>query len=118
MRSISTKLGKYTVKLANVELTVGHDDSLPFKANLLINGKIVAYVYNDGWGGDACINRIAHEDLLQGLRNFLAQKKEVFTLHGKEYTLPLSVESVCDTLACVSFDTNLKRFDIRLVDKA
>lgn len=41
--------------LKNIRVVDGHDDSLPYKANLYFKKKKIALLHNDGWGGDTYI---------------------------------------------------------------
>ena len=63
MKKITCKINdNLTVELRNVVETYGHDDSIPFNADIYVflDGKkratYAGYAYNDGWGGMSTIH--------------------------------------------------------------
>lgn len=43
----------HTLELKNCKEVMGHDDSLPFNADIHLNGKHIGSAWNTGWGSDA-----------------------------------------------------------------
>lgn len=96
--------GDYKVELRNYRRNMGHDDSLPYQATLYINGKKVAEVTNDGWGGISNIRTLSDSGtkLYNEFYKFIKG-------HGKEYPAgePLhgiqlyydTTDFICDALA-------------------
>ena len=63
MKKITCKINdNLTVELRNVVETYGHDDSIPFNADIYVfldgkkRGTYAGYAYNDGWGGMSTIH--------------------------------------------------------------
>jgi hypothetical protein len=89
--------GKYHLELKNFRLISGHDDSLPFEADMYCNGRFICHCWNDGWGADACVKPNIDE-----LALFVEVQKEVNNTSGLferqdwYYTIPI----VCDLLGC------------------
>lgn len=105
-KNISTLIGNHTVELHNCREVKGHDDSLPFEANLFIDGNYVGDVHNDGWGGVANVIVLEHADLAEEVNAFLKGKKEHFVLYGKEYAISVTLNDLCDSLAYYAIDEN------------
>lgn len=40
------------IELKKFKTVKGHDDTLPYEAEIWADGKLVGYTSNDGWGGD------------------------------------------------------------------
>ena len=107
MKKISCKINdNLTLELRNVKEVYGHDDSLPFNADiyLYLNGKTRATyagcAYNDGWGGMSIIHCHvqALRPVLQGLADDL-QKMEYKYDYYKEVTyLPASLDFLIDLM--------------------
>lgn len=62
-------VGGHTFSLKNCKETIGHDDSLPYFAQLYIDNKKVASIHNDGWGGDTDIKEMYDADLYNKVEN-------------------------------------------------
>lgn len=43
----------HTFELRNCKEVMGHDDTLPFNADIYLNGKRIGSAWNTGWGGDS-----------------------------------------------------------------
>jgi len=76
MKKISCKVSdNLTIELRNVVETYGHDDSVPFNADIYVfldgkkRGVYAGYAYNDGWGGMSTI-RCENEDVRSILQKF------------------------------------------------
>lgn len=39
------------IELKKFKLIAGHDDDIPFMADLYVDGVLTAHLFNDGWGG-------------------------------------------------------------------
>lgn len=96
---IISQVGNYKVALVNLSLCEGHNDSMPYTGTLFINSKRIGSVHNDGWGGVSQITVEQHEDEYDSLVKFLSDKREHFTIGGKEYIIHIGVPLLCDTLA-------------------
>jgi hypothetical protein len=68
-----------TIALVNVQKTYGHDDSLPFQADVHVKSRklgfpkltYVGYAHNDGWGGDTVIESALHQYILNTINGIL-----------------------------------------------
>lgn len=56
MKSISFTLDGYLFELKNIRMVDGHDDSLPFKAEVYLGGHKLGEASNNGRGADAWLN--------------------------------------------------------------
>lgn len=97
------KVGGHEFTLKDCKEVYGHDDSLPYVANLYIDGKKVCSLFNDGWGGETTIPQVFNEKLFdkatedikgQPLPTFPWMKDEVY----EKFTLKSIVE-IADILA-------------------
>lgn len=113
-RTISAKVGdKYTVSLKNFRLIPGHDDSLPYYASVVINGKVVGTIINDGWGGksdftcndDCC-------DLCDQFNDY-ANEYDLYPNDGIKGPY-ITLWNLCDALACFE---SIKKFDAERVQR-
>lgn len=104
----SMQFGKTIVTLKKIKEQVGHDDSLPFAAELYINDVYVGITYNDGWGADAIVEGRTSKTLSkEKLDEILKKADEEISLYDakyKEYTLPYAtINQVCDEIASFYF---------------
>lgn len=84
--SIECKINKnFSIILKNVHETYGHDDTLPFNADIYITNpewglidKKVGTAWNDGWGGSTniCPENKTDEIVLNMLNDFLKEHYE------------------------------------------
>ena len=65
------EIGGYKISLKNFKKVIGHDDSLPYVANVYVNGERVCTCYNDGWGGETNITQVMNETLLNEVNKFV-----------------------------------------------
>lgn len=52
---ISKTFGPFVIEMRKFTKVHGHDDTLPFTAELWVNNKSIAQCFNDGWGGECMI---------------------------------------------------------------
>lgn len=91
----------HKIELKNVREIPGHDDSLPYVADLIVDGKKVASLHNDGWGGET--------DITPTDKGFDVAKfeKESFSgilwatskIQGRTFEISLELPFLCDMLA-------------------
>lgn len=104
------------LELRNVREVYGHDDSLPFNADLYVENRewgikdfnLVGRAWNDGWGGDTVIesiNPVITKMLDALLRN---NYKMVYA----SITWNLTLEELVTYLACLAIDENVQYRDI------
>ena len=103
--NIRIVLGKdapvHSISLRNVREVDGHDDSLPYKADVYVNRHVVAELFNDGWGGDTDVtvcNGYASE-LLKRIHHWVTDNYafEYKDNHGEIVQYPLDLGYVFDT---------------------
>lgn len=86
-------MGKITCKvnddlsivLVDVQETYGHDDSLPFKADIYVKSEKlglpkltrVGHAYNDGWGGDTVIESAQYRNILNTIDGMLINNYQI-----------------------------------------
>ena len=100
-----------SIKLMNVQQVYGHDDSLPYNADVYVCDlehdlpcfTKVATAWNDGWGGPSCVS--AHlpkyNEYLKELDKYL---KENFKVDYETISWDLSLEELVEYLACIAVD--------------
>jgi len=105
MKTITCKIDNITVKLVNVREVYGHDDSLPFNAELCIHNPewcnkltFVGRAWNDGWGGDSVIDTTtkSQRELVDKLDNYL---KENYQNSFGKYKWNINLLYLVDCLA-------------------
>ncbi len=103
------------VALANVRENMGHDDSLPYQADIFVYDKDncpendiafkkIGSIWNDGWGGESNIDVLAAprcKEYIQRLEEECT-KHQVY-LHGKPFAI-YYLKDVCDYMACLVVD--------------
>lgn len=105
MRKISCKIDdSLTIELRNVRETYGHDDSIPFNADIYayVGGKkratYVGYAYNDGWGGMSTIKcEKAMQPTMQKLADDLRELVVPYYCGTMNY-LPASLDFLIDLM--------------------
>ena len=103
--NIKIVLGKdapvHSISLRNVREVDGHDDSLPYKADVYVNGVVVAELFNDGWGGDTDVT-VFNEDAAELLKRIHHWVTDNYAFkytykHGETEQYPLDLGYVFDT---------------------
>lgn len=86
MGKITCKINEdLTIALVNVQKTYGHDDSLPFQADIHVKSEKlglpeltrIGHAYNDGWGGDTVIESAHYRPLLNEIEKYLTQNYQI-----------------------------------------
>lgn len=91
------QVGQYKCELKAFKKIIGHDDTLPYIANLYINGKYVCQVMNDGWGGMSSIREMNNKSLYDEFNSFI---KDIVAFTYQDITIKYhSLEDFCDMLA-------------------
>ena len=105
------------VGLANVRENYGHDDSLPYQADIFIMNednnpygqhtfKRIASIWNDGWGGESNVELIARTT--QNLNDIKVMEEKAAThtpyWNGQPMKNPYSLSEICDEMACLVVD--------------
>ena len=100
--------------LAHLRENMGHDDSLPYQADIYlmdkkatpgrkkINFVKVGEIWNDGWGGDSTLHSL-NDEAIQRFRDECA-KHQVYW-NGKPYG-PYDLETLCDEMAAIWVDVS------------
>jgi hypothetical protein len=107
MKKISCKIDdNLTIELRNVIEVRGHDDSIPFNADIYVylNGKkraeYVGYAYNDGWGGESVIE-CENDNVEPFLKKFEIELRGMsvpYVYGGKTTYLPASLDFFIDLM--------------------
>lgn len=107
MKKITCKINdNITLELRKVVEVRGHDDSLPFNADiyLYINGnkkaEYAGYAYNDGWGGESDIV-CENEDIkstIQALDNELRTMKVPYIYNGETTYFSASLDFLIELM--------------------
>lgn len=86
MGKITCKINEdLTIALVDVRKTYGHDDSLPFQADIHVKSEKlgfpklthVGHAFNDGWGGDTVIESAQYTAVLEMLNEYLKQNFKI-----------------------------------------
>lgn len=86
MSKITCKINEdLTIALVNVEKTYGHDDSLPFQADIHVKSKKLGFpkltwvgrAFNDGWGGDTVIESTNYLHILNNIDGLLINNYQI-----------------------------------------
>ena len=90
MAKIKCKVNEdLTIVLDNVQKTHGHDDSLPFQADIYVKSEKlgfpkltrVGYAFNDGWGGDTIIKSASHQHILNTINGILMNNYQIHLIY-------------------------------------
>jgi hypothetical protein len=126
MKKISCKINdNITFELRNVIEVNGHDDSLPFNADiyLRLNGRkravYVGYAYNDGWGGDSIIRCKNNQAVISDIKDYLRDMMVPYNAYGKIGYLPASLPFLIDLMVedCLYKGTTEYDFNKNFVPK-
>lgn len=86
MSKITCKINEdLTIALVNVEKTYGHDDSLPFQADIHVKSEKlgfpkltwVGHAFNDGWGGDTVIESTNYLHIINTINGILMNSYQI-----------------------------------------
>lgn len=103
--------------LSDIRENYGHDDSLPYQADMFIMDKEnipegetafkkIGIVWNDGWGGDSNIEPA----LLKGSDEYIRKAQELCKNHKEYYNgepfADYDLESLCDYMAALWVDVD------------
>lgn len=86
MGKITCKINEdLTIALVNVQKTYGHDDSLPFQADIHVKSEKlgfpkltrVGHAFNDGWGGDTVIESAHYWHILNNIHDILINNYQI-----------------------------------------
>lgn len=113
------------IRLENVKEVYGHDDSLPFNADVFVYDRKdesgcfhkIAIAYNDGWGGNSVIEptMAKYQIQLNDIDNYLKENYEIkATPH---ITFDVTLEYVISSMACFALSSkNSLRIKIETLD--
>lgn len=107
---------KIWVGLGNTRENMGHDDSLPYQADIFIMNednnpyghhtfKRIASIWNDGWGGESNVELIARTT--QNLNDIKTLREECSKHQmywNGEPQFTYTLEDVCDSMAALFID--------------
>jgi hypothetical protein len=104
-----------TIIVKNARKVYGHDDSLPFNAevDVRIDGKTkpLATAWNDGWGGETNVDALPlKNDLLKSVEEVINTYNFVY---GK-YVIPAKLSSIVELLACAAI---FNEYDFITIEK-
>ena len=97
MSKITCKINDdLTIALVNVQKVYGHDDSLPFQADIHVKSKElgfpeltrIGYAYNDGWGGGTVIESAHYRNILNTIDGMLINN---YQINIKKYNMSWAV---------------------------
>ena len=113
------------IKLMNVKEVYGHDDSLPFNADVYVLNREwdlpcltkVAQAWNDGWGGPTNVHSHLpkYNDLVEKLDQYL---KENYKEEYGSYSWDLRLDGLVESLACLAVDGAGNLVNIQTLAKA
>lgn len=93
MKKIFKVFGKLKIEIRKYREVMGHDDSLPYNAELWVNNQHFADCFNDGWGGETTIlpkdNKLLEEVCTTIGRESITQFGHTF-----QYTLPILADEL------------------------
>lgn len=103
MAKIKTTIGETILELRDLKETYGHDDSIPFNANVYIDGEHIGNAWNDGWGGDSCLDckTNAAKERADKLDEYI--KKNYTMTYGK-MSWEMTLLQAIDYLVCYGLD--------------
>lgn len=90
------------LELRNCVEVMGHDDTLPFNAQVFLNTVHVAYAWNTGWGGEAEMRLLpgVPKDIFSGVEEALGKIRLLKRFPETKWTVPhifdfMAEESIC-----------------------
>lgn len=120
MAKIKCKVNEdLTIVLDNVQKTHGHDDSLPFQADIYVKSEKlgfpkltrVGYAFNDGWGGDTIIKSASHQHILNTINGILMNNYQIH-IKRHEITWAVRLEYLVSIMAERSIYGHKTKMDI------
>ena len=93
MKKVSKKFGQYVVEMRKFKETMGHDDSLPFNAELWVGNTHIANCYNDGWGGETVVAPVNCE-LFDKVAKEVCATKGALCKEEWSYTMPILADEL------------------------
>lgn len=133
---VSKTFGSFVIEMRKFTNVHGHDDSLPFTAELWVNHKPIAQCFNDGWGGECQItpnptnielyNKV--KAIVEKTNNYLDNAKWFYTIPNladlmaaecldakfleKQQKNGLVFRSPQNQMVCIPFKTNKGKISI------
>lgn len=106
-----------SIMVTNAIEVHGHDDSLPYSADLYasLNDKpftLIAHCSNDGWGGDSDIRGI-NTDYQKFVNDLFTLCRERYELHYQNIVIPCSLDSIVDLMVCKLVYGKIGTFDLK-----
>ena len=120
MAKIECKVNEdLTIVLDNIQKTYGHDDSLPFQADIYIKSEKlgfpkltrVGHAYNDGWGGDTVIGSASHQHILNTINGILMNNYQIH-IKKPEITWAVRLDYLVSIMAECSIYGHKTKMDI------
>ena len=98
-----------SITLMNVREVMGHDDSLPFNAEVYVrkDNSILTHIanaWNHGWGGETNIDAISKDT--KPIIDDLEAVVKTFIVDLGKYSFPANLPLVIELLACCAVDGN------------
>lgn len=108
-----------SIILKNVMETYGHDDSLPFKADLYVQSKKmgftepthIANAWNDGWGGDTVIESKSYLKIINAIDEYLGNHYQIH-IKKPDFTWALRMDYLVSVMAEMNIYHKLTLVDI------
>lgn len=108
-----------TIELVNVRKTYGHDDSLPFQADIYVKSSelgfpkltCVGQAYNDGWGGDTVIESAHHKHIINTINGILMNSYQIH-IKKPEISWAVRLDYLVSIMAERSIYWNKTKMDI------
>lgn len=109
MANIKTDFVGHTLELKNVRETEGHDDSIPFVADVYFDDEHIGNATNDGWGAD-CFIRILPEVSENTKEQFNAFEEQLIEIHSQGH-FRYTVNFLVDYMAYQCIDLHKSEFE-------
>lgn len=93
MKKVSKKFGQYVIEMRKFSKISGHDKSLPFHAELWVNGTHIANCHNDGWGGPTEIIPV-YPPLFEEVAKEVCATKGALCKEEWSYTMPILADEL------------------------
>lgn len=93
MKKISKKIGKYVVEMRKFSKISGNDKSLPFHAELWVNGTHIANCHNNGWGETTEIIPV-YPPLFEEVAKVVCAAKGALCKKELYYTMPILADEL------------------------